>query len=271
MPFHTQLIITTLSGALTFCLALGAAGALIQRSKHSLPPIPVFPGSAFPGIFTKFYTAFFLITFTLSAIIECMQPGVQQLHDEELPGLILSGALQVLLYLPLIIVYFAQPSQRRERTTLARKALWCIAGLVLLFIPAVILQVSGFNDWLIETTGCPAQQNVVEYMQHSSLSVKITLAVMAVIIAPITEECCFRGCLYNILRQYSSPILASLASGLLFGAIHTSLAQMVQLTLFGIMQCYAYEKARSLWLPIALHMLFNATSVAVLFLCPMPY
>lgn len=271
MPFHTQIIITLLAGSLTFCLSLGTAGALIQRSKHALPPIPVFPGSAFPGIFTKFYTAFFLITFAFAAITECMQPGEQQLQEEDLPGLILSGALQTLLYLPLIIVYFAQPSQRRERTSLGRKALWCILGLVALFIPAVLLQVSGFNSWLIETTGCPAQQNVIEYMQNSSLPVKITLAVMAVIVAPITEECCFRGCLYNILRQYSSPILAALASGLLFGAIHTSLAQMAQLTIFGMMQCYAYEKARSLWLPIALHMLFNATSVTLLFLCPMPY
>ena len=271
MPVHTQIIITLLAGSLTFCLSLGTAGALIQRGKHALPPIPVFPGSAFPGIFTKFYTAFFLITFGMSAIAECMMPGEQQLNDEALPGLLLSSALQVLLYLPLIIVYFAQPSQRGEKTTLARKALWCIAGLVLLFIPAAVLQVSGFNDWLIQTTGCPAQQNVVEYMQHSSLSVKITLAFMAVIVAPITEECCFRGCLYNILRQYSSPFLAALASGILFGAIHTSLAQVVQLTIFGMMQCYAYEKARSLWLPIALHMLFNATSVTLLFLCPMPY
>ena len=271
MPFHTQIIITLLAGSLTFCLSLGTAGALIQRGKHALPPIPVFPGSAFPGIFTKFYTAFFLITFAFAAIAECMQPGAQQLQEEDLPGLILSGALQTLLYLPLIIVYFAQPSQRRERTSLGRKALWCILGLMALFIPAVLLQVSGFNNWLIETTGCPAQQNVIEYMQNSSLPVKITLAVMAVIVAPITEECCFRGCLYNILRQYSSPILAALASGLLFGAIHTSLAQMAQLTIFGMMQCYAYEKARSLWLPIALHMLFNATSVTLLFLCPMPY
>lgn len=271
MPFHTQIIITLLAGSLTFCLSLGTAGALIQRGKHALPPIPVFPGSAFPGIFTKFYTAFFLITFAFAAIAECMQPGEQQLQEEDLPGLILSGALQTLLYLPLIIVYFAQPSQRRERTSLGRKALWCILGLVALFIPAVLLQVSGFNNWLIETTGCPAQQNVIEYMQNSSLPIKITLAVMAVIVAPITEECCFRGCLYNILRQYSSPILAALASGLLFGAIHTSLAQMAQLTIFGMMQCYAYEKARSLWLPIALHMLFNATSVTLLFLCPMPY
>lgn len=270
MPFHTQLIITILTGSLTFCLSLGAAGALLQRSSKDLPPVPVFPGSNFPGVFTKFYTAFFLITFALSAIAECSMAGETELTDQHLPDLLISAAIQVLLYLPLIIVYFAQPSQPRVGVTLPHKLLWCILGVVILFIPAAVLQISGFNDWLIEVTGCPAQQNVVEYLQSGSLSIKITMVVMAVIVAPITEECCFRGCLYNILKQYSSPLLAAVASGLLFGAIHTSLAHLAQLTIFGILQCYAYEKARSLWLPIALHMLFNALSVTILFLCPIP-
>ncbi len=270
MPFHTQLIITLLIGSLTFCLSLGIAGALIQRSRQSLPPAPVFPGSGFPGVFTRFYTAFFLLTFALSAMAECLEPGSNELNDADLADLLISSGMQILLYLPLLIVYFAQPSHWRCSISFARKILWCILGLVVLFLPAVLLQISGFNDWLIETTGCPAQQNVVEYLQNGSLSIKITLVVMAVIVAPITEECCFRGCLYNILRQYSSPLLAAIASGLLFGAIHTSLAQFAQLTLFGIIQCFAYEKARSLWLPIALHMLFNALSVAALLLCPVP-
>lgn len=270
MLFHTQLIITLLIGSLTFCLTLGISGALIQRSRQTLPPAPVFPGSDFPGVFTQFYTAFFLLTFALSTIAECLEPGTKELNDTDITSLLISSGMQVLLYLPLLIVYFAQPSHRRCGIPFARKILWCILGLVVLFIPAVMLQISGFNDWLIETTGCPAQQNVVEYLQNSSLNIRIILIVMAVIVAPVTEECCFRGCLYNILRQYSSPLLAAIASGLLFGAIHTSLAQFVQLTIFGIIQCYAYEKARSLWLPIVLHMLFNALSVAALLLCPVP-
>ena len=31
---------------------------------------------------------------------------------------------------------------------------------------------------------------------------------------------------------------------------------------FGVVQCIAYEKARSLWLPIMIHFIFNALNVA---------
>ena len=53
---------------------------------------------------------------------------------------------------------------------------------------------------------------------------------------------------------------AALASALFFSVVHGSLTQFIPLTLFALIQCWAYERARSLWLPILLHMLFNGIS-----------
>lgn len=270
MPLHSQICITLLAGCFTFCVALVLTGALLRRSRTTLPAVPLFPGSDFPGIFTKFYITFFFITFIASLIEECRQGESGPLTEEQLPDLVMSCCMQILLYAPLLVAYFRQPRRNRPAFSFWRRLKWWSMGILLLMLPGGILQVSGFTPWLIEATGCPSQQSVVEYVQHSPLSIKIIVIFMAVIVAPLTEECCFRGCLYNILRQYASPALAAMASGLLFGAVHNSLAQFLPLTLFGIFQCYAYERARSLWLPISLHMLFNAISIIAILLCPIP-
>ena len=131
---------------------------------------------------------------------------------------------------------------------------------MLMYLPAQLLDSAGLTRFLAEETGCPEQQDVVETLMNGPFSVKLILLIMAVIIAPITEECCFRGFVYNILKQYSSPAVAAFASALLFSAVHASLAQFVQLFIFGLVQCLLYEKTRSLLIPIILHMLFNAIS-----------
>lgn len=131
---------------------------------------------------------------------------------------------------------------------------------MLMYLPAQLLDSAGFTQFLVEKTGCPEQQDVVETLQNGPVDVKVMMLIMAVIIAPITEECCFRGFVYNILKQKSSPVAAALASAALFSSVHASLAQCVQLFIFGLVQCYMYEKTRSLRIPIILHILFNAIS-----------
>lgn len=270
MPLHTQLLITLIAGCTTFCLTLGVAGAILRKCTAALPPVPIFPGSRFPGIFTQVYTTFLLITFAGSTIAECCLPEPPPPAELNWMSLLESSLIQIMLYVPLLVVYFMQPAPIRPRWSLPATLTWLFLGLLVLTLPAILLQVAGFHDWLVEATGCPAQQDVVELLISGPMEVKIIVAIMAVVVAPITEECCFRGCLYNILKQYSPPLLSAVASGLLFAAVHNSLAQFLPLAFFGIFQCFAYEKARSLWLPIMLHIFFNATSIIFLFLWPHP-
>ena len=267
IPFHVWLTVGLIGGSVLLCLFLGVSGACWKLRAAALPPVPLFPGSKFPGFIVQFYTVFFGITFSMAAAIGCIQnPGATAEQETDLLNLVLNAALQIAMYLPLVIAYMIQPRRDYPAASFLRKTLWLILGLMAVTIPAQILETLGLNQWLIDATGCPPLQDVVTTISHGDLSIKIAMVVMAVVIAPITEECYFRGCVYNVLKQYSGRALSCVASALLFSVVHASLAQVIPLFIFGVVQCIVYEKARSLWLPIVLHMLFNGLSCCVILL-----
>lgn len=260
MATYIDIIILLITGSTVFCLALALFGGLLQRRPGALPPVPLFPGSNFPNYFAQFYTAFFIITFALASIAGCMEKPADAAPPPGLFDLISSAVIQVALYVPFLIIYITLPRRELPRVPLRETLLLIIGGLMLMYLPAQLLDTAGFTQLLVEKTGCPEQQNVVETLLNGPVSVKVTMLIMAVIIAPITEECCFRGFVYNILKQKSSPVAAALASAALFSSVHASLAQWCQLFIFALVQCYMYEKTRSLRVPIVLHVLFNTIS-----------
>lgn len=267
MPLHIQLIIILLTGSFTFCLALGLMGYLFSRKANTLPPVPLFPGSKFPGFFAIFYTIFFILSFGMAAIQGALTQPSPDSNEIDMTQFAGNALIQILLYVPFLVLYFNLPSRDIESTSFCTKLKWIFFGLLAMIIPNQMLEFLGFTQWLVEATDCPPMQDVVETLKNGSPEIKIAMIIMAVIVAPITEECCFRGFVYNILKRWNGPVAAALASSMLFGAIHTSLAQFIPLTLFGLVQCYAYEKARSLWLPVVLHVLFNGlSSLAILYL-----
>lgn len=267
IPFHIWLVFFIIGGSILLCLVAALAGAYWQRRASALPPVPLFPGSSFPGVFVQFYTAFFAITFGMAAAMGSMQtPDADTAKENEFLNLLVNAAMQIAMYLPLVIIYFMQPRRHFAPVSLLRRFFWIIMGLGALIIPAQILELAGLNQWIIETTGCPPLQDVVTAISDGDMASRIAMVVMAVIVAPITEECYFRGCVYNVMKQYSGRAIACFTSALLFSAVHASLAQLVPLFIFGLVQCVAYEKAKSLWLPIVLHMLFNAMSCTVILL-----
>lgn len=90
----------------------------------------------------------------------------------------------------------------------------------------------------------------------------------AVVVAPIAEELFFRGMLQPALAQWSRSTWAGiLLAALLFGLLHLSVPDTVPpLTLFGIALGFVAVKSGSLVAPILLHMVFNARTVAGIWL-----
>lgn len=266
MPFHVQLVVTLITGSVVFCLVLGLFGFLSYKNQQTLPPAPLFPDSKFPCIFSYVYTICFGIIFAMGSIQSCMHQGADSAVDDNLTTLCINALYQVALYIPFLIIYLRLPS-RRFSSTAGQKMLWVLGFLLLMLIPGMVLESMKFSEWIAEQTGAPLLQDVVTTIKDGSIEIKIAMIVMAVIIAPVTEEVYFRGFVYNILKLWTSPVPAAIASSFFFAIVHASLTQAVPLMLFALIQCWAYEKARSLWLPIVLHMLFNATScLAILFL-----
>ncbi len=101
-----------------------------------------------------------------------------------------------------------------------------------------------------------------------------TMAVAAVLLAPITEETLLRGLVFGNLRK-KNRIVAYVVTAVLFSGIHimnyvltldlTSLMLNFLLYLLpSVALCVCYEYAGTIWAPILLHMIINALSMWVM-------
>lgn len=94
----------------------------------------------------------------------------------------------------------------------------------------------------------------------------IVLMVIGVgVLAPIAEELFFRGLLYDWFRQKTGIVWGMLISSFLFGLAHyDSLAVVGSSFVMGLAMAYAFEKTRSLWIAIFMHVATNSGAVLLM-------
>lgn len=266
MPaFYVQLVLAVLALSLALCAAVYFCG------RRTLPLVPLSNGQIFPTEWDTIFTAVFIAVFALG--LAANQPW----HGEETSAmqtlstkqLVLSMLIQALLYVPMVIRFALLPRDERAKVGFGRGAalVFVAVGAILLF--SGVLGALHVDKLIMQLTGCPEQQDVVQSIMDGDTTQRLVLAAAAVIMAPIGEEVCFRGFVYRILRSRAGVGAAALASGCLFGAVHASLVQFLPLTFFGVVQCLLYERCRTLTIPMAVHAVFN--SLSVLFIVLMPY
>ena len=78
--------------------------------------------------------------------------------------------------------------------------------------------------------------------------------------APVVEEITFRGVGFSLLARFGRP-LAIVVVGIAFGLAHGLLEALPLLTAFGIGLAYLRSRTDSVYPPIALHAVFNATAL----------
>lgn len=259
-PFYVQLVLLLLAASLLLCFGVYALG---RR--------PLLPGNAFPTVWDALYTAVFVTVFvgSLASTLPMSDKEAGPMPTLSASSLLASMLLQTLLYLPMVVRFVLLPKREREHMGL-RRALRLVlssVGIILLF--SSLLSALHVDTLIMQLTGCPEQQDVVQSMMDGNAAQRLVLAAAAIIMAPIGEEVCFRGFVYNILRQRAGVWAATLATGVLFGAVHASLVQFLPLAFFGGVQCIIYERSKTLWVPMAVHAVFN--SLSVLFILFMPY
>ena len=97
----------------------------------------------------------------------------------------------------------------------------------------------------------------------------VVFAIVAVVVAPLTEELVFRGLLFRTLRDRHSLVFAGIVSAVVFGLVHVvpdndwrgivALQVTMMITGFGLAMIYEYRK--NLLANVAGHAIFNLLAV----------
>jgi len=97
---------------------------------------------------------------------------------------------------------------------------------------------------------------------YSELPVRVLIIITAVAVVPAFEEMLFRGLFQTMLRSFLGKAwLSIIISSGLFTAAHYEPTHWPALFALSVCMGYAYEKSGSLFRPIFIHSLFNATSI----------
>jgi len=99
----------------------------------------------------------------------------------------------------------------------------------------------------------------------SSISDRIALGGVTILLAPVAEELLFRGIIYTWLKKAGFPRIALWGTALAFGAIHGNLVAFLPLFVFAILLTLLYEFTNNLLAPIAAHAFFNAANFYMLY------
>ncbi len=268
MPLYAQINLAILIISFVLCflpeIAYGmylAGHRIFCGNRPRVPHVPLFSDTNFPNVYDK-AGLFLVLGFSLLA---CTSSCVNWDAQENSPNMVsrmLALNVDILVYLPFILrlCFLPQMGFRYTRPA-ARHFLLAVGAVIFLFLLSGIYEASGLIPWIVQTTKSPEFQDVVVDIAKGDLATKLYVAFAAIVVAPFGEECFFRGFLYNIIKDRWGRIAAAIISSLMFASIHVALPQFIMLFIMALLQCFLYERARSIWVPIFSHALFNAASV----------
>lgn len=135
-----------------------------------------------------------------------------------------------------------------------------LAALPLLVLTSAVWRV------VVKALDLPAErQALVELFQQADPGPILgILIVIAVALAPITEEIVFRAGLFRYVRTRVPRPIALLGPAILFAALHANIASFAPLVVLAVVLSLAYERTGSIGVPIVAHGLFNLNTVAII-------
>lgn len=138
------------------------------------------------------------------------------------------------------------------------------AGLTaVLFIPIIGLIALAIQLAL----GLPLENPQLEFLAPQEITWygALAMVVFGGFIVPIAEEVFFRGVLFRWMRQSLKLWPAILISSAIFGALHGDIAVAGATFVMGILLAWFYERSGSLWAPITIHIINNASKLVLLY------
>ncbi len=223
------------------------------------------------------YLPMFLVGTSLlfSLLLGGMLALTGQMPDQEtLVGQVsLYSSLMNLIVLVLIFHHFLRGQFKRLRDCRVGRLIGTIAIGYAIFLGGNLLT-QGLT-WLMDGAGISyenANQEAVEALLWGSPAAAF---VSAVLCAPIVEELLFRGLIFGLIHK-KSRALAYVVSMLLFSAAHVAAGllsgepllvlalNLVTYLPMGFALAWTFERTRTIWAAILLHMLNNGLALVLL-------
>ena len=132
---------------------------------------------------------------------------------------------------------------------------------------AIVVRLLGIPlTLMMQWLGLSTESTQLAFMAPGGFSWGAALGTLVLggIVVPFAEELFFRGVLYNWLRRWGVP-LATGVSALVFAAIHGELVVAVIVFWLGIATAMIYERSKSLWTAVVVHVVFNVLGIGLLY------
>jgi uncharacterized protein len=154
-----------------------------------------------------------------------------------------------------------------DRLPILRAVAWGV-GLLFTALPLVFGSSEMVSQWLKSPTGDESQEIIQIFRDSTQTGQRVSIILLAVVIAPVAEELVFRGYLYTVLKRFFGALPSLVFSGVLFGLVHVNVPALVPLFLLACTFTIAYEVTGSLFVPMAMHAVFNAINLVAVLLFP---
>ena len=108
----------------------------------------------------------------------------------------------------------------------------------------------------------PDESTIPEKAFNANIALPFAL-LLAVLIAPISEEVFFRGFIFRAIESRWGVIIGATVSGLLFSLVHFNLGVFIPFCVIGMLFSFGYIYSKSLLTNITAHLLYNLIGALV--------
>ena len=138
-----------------------------------------------------------------------------------------------------------------------REVLFAIAALI------SILAVEVVYFSILAAAGVDTESSISATFDEESRVVLVLLSILAVVVAPMTEEVFYRGFVFVGLTRRFGFRWGAVVSGGLFSLSHIEPIALFPFLVLGILLAWVYYRTESLWTPVMVHFFNNSIAVAV--------
>ena len=271
MPFNVANVVAS------FELAIAVAGAILlwrlvlspaARATRTPPILP-----RWEVTITEFLVFLLFIiggTFVLAAAGGLVAKALD-LRGDTLT--VFTGSAAQIGMLAGVWFYWSQPERGRPTNPPGGPGIIASGAATFLVSLPLLLLAAKASEVVLRAAGLPTErQSLIAMFANADSPLLLAIMILlAVVVAPLTEELVFRAGLFRFLRSWIPRWLALGVSALLFASLHVNWATLEGLTSFmplavlAVMFSLAYERTGKIGTAIVAHAFFNLNTIILIF------